>query len=85
MRLKYILIRIKVFHKQKLYIFFHVSYKINIIGLKKMSLKMPQILQKIRNYEELYADKVENLDKMDEFLEILTYQNSFDKNQKPKN
>ena len=41
---------------------------------------MPQILQKIRNYEELYADKVENLDKMDEFLEILTYQNSFDKN-----
>lgn len=34
----------------------------------------------LRNYyEELYVNKLENLDKMDEFLENITYQNSFDK------
>ena len=54
--------------------------------MKKMSLKMPQILKRIIHYyEEQDVDKLENLDKMDEFLENITYPNSFDKGWKPKN
>lgn len=54
--------------------------------MKKMSLNMPQILKRIIHYyEEQDVDKLENLDKMDEFLENITYPNSFDKSQKPKN
>ena len=39
----------------------------------------------IHYYEEQDVDKLENLDKMDEFLENITYPNSFDKGWKPKN
>lgn len=39
-------------------------------AMKKMSLKMPLILKKSK---QLFVNKLENIDKMDIFLENVTY------------